>query len=65
METDELRGIGQEHGPQDRRATAQRTRWAWLRSYVRHRVDEKLEPGALERALGELHSDPEGTTRRR
>lgn len=37
---------------------AQRTRWAWLRSYVRHRVDEKLEPGALERALGELHAGP-------
>ena len=56
METDELRGIaGTER---ERPVTSQRTRWAWLRSYVRNRVDEKLEPGALERALGELHAEP-------
>jgi hypothetical protein len=56
METDELRGIAETE--RERRISSQTTRWAWLRSYVRNRVDEKLEPGALERALGELRAEP-------
>lgn len=59
METDELRGIAREAVPgADPGAAGRRTRWAWLRSYVRHRVDERLEPGALGRALDELHTEP-------
>lgn len=36
-----------------------RARFAWLRRYVHARVDERLAPGALERALEELRARPE------
>jgi hypothetical protein len=52
METDELRGIADEA-----RAQLQRARRLWLRRYVRNRVDDKLEPGSLERALAELRAE--------
>lgn len=38
---------------------ASRARFAWLRRYVQTRVDERLAPGALERALEELRARPE------
>jgi hypothetical protein len=60
METDELRGIAD-----DARVQLQRARRLWLRRYVRSRVDETLEPGALERALDELRSTPEEPESRR
>jgi hypothetical protein len=60
METDELRGIAE-----DARAQLQRARRLWLRRYVRNRVDEELEPGALTRALEELRSTPEDPESRR
>jgi hypothetical protein len=53
METDELRGIADDAGRQ-----LQRVRRSWLRRYVRHQVDAQLEPGALARALEELHAEP-------
>ncbi|MEJ2546644.1 MAG: hypothetical protein P8125_02390 [Gemmatimonadota bacterium] len=43
----------------------QRARRLWLRRYVRNRVDETLEPGALTRALEELRSTPEDPEGRR
>ena len=56
MEADELRGVTD---PRLAGGAARRTRFAWLRRYVHSRVDDRLAPGALERALAELRTRPE------
>jgi hypothetical protein len=56
MEADELRGVTD---PRLAGVAERRTRFAWLRRYVQTRVDERLAPGALERALEELRARPE------
>ena len=60
METDELRGIAD-----DAKLQLQRARRLWLRRYVRSRVDETLDPGALTRALDELRPTAEDPGSRR
>lgn len=48
-----------EDGPRPAAPAGSGPRFAWLRRYVQSRVDDRLSPGALERALRELRARDE------